>query len=146
MGMGLILYRRKTMPLIKSEEALWTREFWMFIGSFILLLSALQISISTSIPVWSPLAKWITGKDVAPPVEPVAHYNNIQIWVVMFITIISACALFLKYKNTDLKSLVKQFASVIGITLALCFIVGYSQEISGWQFVLLLFCAKLCQV
>jgi cytochrome c-type biogenesis protein CcmF len=142
MGMGLILYRRKTMPLIKSEEALWTREFWMFIGSFILLLSALQISISTSIPVWSPLAKWITGKDVAPPVEPVAHYNNIQIWVVMFITIISACALFLKYKNTDLKTLVKKFAIVIGITLALCFIVGYSQEISGWQFVLLLFCAN----
>lgn len=141
-GFGFILYRRKTMPLVKSEEALWTREFWMFIGSFILLLSALQISISTSIPVWSPLAKWITGKDVAPPVEPVAHYNNIQIWVVMFITIISAFALFLKYKNTDLKTLVKKFAIVIGITIALCFIVGYSQEISGWQFVLLLFCAN----
>jgi cytochrome c-type biogenesis protein CcmF len=141
-GFGLIIYRRKTMPLIKTEEALWTREFWMFIGSFILLLSAIQISISTSIPVWSPLAKWITGKDVAPPVEPVAHYNNIQIWVVMIITLISATALFLKYKKTDLKTLIKKFSIVISLSILVSIIVGLTQKINGWQFITLLFCAS----
>jgi cytochrome c-type biogenesis protein CcmF len=142
LGFGFIFYRRKTMPLIKSEEALWTREFWMFIGSFILLLSALQISISTSIPVWSPLAKWITGKDVAPPVDPVAHYNNIQIWVVMIITLFSASALYLKYKQTSLKAIAKKFLIIIGLSTLLSIIVGYTQNIDGWQFVALLFCAS----
>lgn len=142
LGFGLILYRSKTMPLVKSEEALWTREFWMFIGSFILFLSIIHISLVTSIPVWSPLAKWISGKEFAPPIDPVSHYNSVQIWVLWFITLISGFALFLKYKNTNLKTLVKKFAIVIGITVALSIIIGYSQEISGWQFVLLLFCAN----
>lgn len=146
LGFGFMIYRRKTMPLIKTEEGLWTREFWMFIGSFILLLSAIQISISTSIPVWSPLAKWITGKDVAPPVDPVAHYNNIQIWVIMFITVISSFALYLKYKNTSLKAFAKKFAIVMGISIVLTIILGYSQQIDGWQFIALLFCANLAIV
>lgn len=141
-GIGLIIYRRKTMPLIKTEENLWTREFWMFIGSFILLLSALQISITTSIPVWSPLAKWITGKDVAPPVDPVAHYNNIQIWVVVIITLMCASVLFLKYKNTSLQSLAKKFALITVLAIALSVLVGMTQQIDGWQFITLLFCAS----
>lgn len=139
---GLIFYRRKTMPLIKTEEGLWTREFWMFIGSFVLLLSALQISISTSIPVWSPLAKWISGKDVAPPVDPVVHYNNIQIWVAMFITLMSGMSLFLKYKNTDMRKLLTRFGIVLGLTMAATVALSFAQDISGWQFVLLLFCAN----
>lgn len=146
LGFGLIIYRRKTMPLIKTEESLWTREFWMFIGSFILLLSALQISITTSIPVWSPLAKWITGKDVAPPVDPVSHYNNIQIWVVIIITLLCASVLFLKYKHTSLRSIAKKFALITIAAIFLSVLVGMTQHIDGWQFIALLFCASFCIV
>src|SRR5690606_19584337 len=67
----------KALPRVKTEEQVNSREFWMFIGSFVLFLSAVQIIISTSIPVWAPLAKWITGREIAPPVDPVAHYNSI---------------------------------------------------------------------
>lgn len=140
-GFGFIIARRKTMPLIKSEEALWTREFWMFIGSFVLLLSALQISISTSIPVWSPLVKWISGKDVAPPVNPVAHYNNIQIWVVMFLTVLSAGSLFLKFKQTNLKTIAKKLGLIVALSLVLTALTAYFQKIDGWQFLILLFCS-----
>jgi hypothetical protein len=39
----------------KNEEALLSREFWMFIGAFIIVLSSIQIILTTSIPVWAPL-------------------------------------------------------------------------------------------
>jgi cytochrome c-type biogenesis protein CcmF len=139
-GIALLAARWKKLPRVHSEEELTSREFWMFIGSFILLLSALQITFTTSIPVWSPLAKWITGKDVAPPVNPVAHYNNIQIWVVMFISVLSAKVLYLKFKHTDVRTIISKLIIVLGIATALSFIVGYTQKIDGWQFIMLLFC------
>lgn len=138
-GFGLMFYRRKTMPLIKTEEPVWTREFWMFIGSFVLLLSALQISISTSIPVWAPLAKWISGKDIAPPVNPVAHYNNIQIWVAIILCLLSAASLFLKFKHTALNNIAKRLGIATGLSILFTVWVAYVQEIYAWQFVSLLF-------
>ncbi|MGV3638426.1 MAG: cytochrome c biogenesis protein CcsA, partial [Flavobacteriales bacterium] len=36
----------------EPEESLWSREFWLFIGSLVLLLSAVQITFSTSVPVF----------------------------------------------------------------------------------------------
>lgn len=139
-GWGLILKRKKQIPSIKEEEALWTREFWMFIGAFILLLASLQISISTSIPVWAPLAKWITGKDIAPPIDPVAHYNNIQIWVAMLIALMAGFALFLKYKKTNFTQILPRLLIVVGISALATFLIAKYKEIEGWQFVLLLFC------
>jgi cytochrome c-type biogenesis protein CcmF len=146
LGFGWIIARRKSMPLIKTEEDIWTREFWMFIGSFILFLAALQISISTSIPVWAPLAKWISGKDIAPPVDPVAHYNNIQIWVAIFITFVSAATFFLKYKKTNLNQYGKAMLKLTLISIALTLLIGYTQKITGWQFILLLFCTSFSLV
>jgi cytochrome c-type biogenesis protein CcmF len=143
-GYGLMIYRRKTLPRIKTEEALWTREFWMFIGSFVLLLAAIQISISTSIPVWSPLAKAITGKDVAPPIDPVAHYNNIQIWVAVFLTLFCGGVLYLKYKQTSLKKIARVFSIVLGTSIVLTVSTALIQDIDGWQYLLLLFSACFC--
>lgn len=139
-GFGLLFYRRKSMPQVHKEENLWTREFWMFIGSFLLLLAAIQISISTSIPVWSPLAKLFTGKDVAPPIDPVAHYNNIQIWVAMILALLSGASLFLKFKQTDLKALTKKFTIIILLSIVITILIELSLSIKGWQFITFLFC------
>lgn len=141
LGFSLISYRRKTMPMIKTEEGLWTREFWMFIGSFLLMLAAVQISISTSIPVWAPLAKWVSGKNFSTLTDPVAHYNNIQIWVVIIVTLLSSSTLFLKFKSTNLSSIGKKFALMAAVSVVLSIVVGWSQKIEGWQFMLLLFCS-----
>lgn len=99
--LSLLVYRWRSMPVVRTEEHISSREFWMFIGSFVLLLSAVQISISTSIPVWSPLAKWISGKDVAPPIDPVQHYNSIQLWVAVVVALFSGAVLFLKFRKSD---------------------------------------------
>ena len=113
----MIVIRWKSMPKVKTEEAVASREFWMFIGSFVLLLSAIQISISTSIPVWSPLAKWISGKDIAPPSDPIIHYNNIQVWVAIIIALLTAAILYLKFKKSDLKTFWRRMSFVVGISL-----------------------------
>jgi cytochrome c-type biogenesis protein CcmF len=137
-GLFLLFRRNKTLPTIREEEQLWTREFWMFIGSFLLLLASIQISISTSIPIWSPLAKKISGKDIAPPVDPVAHYNNIQIWVAIIIAFLSGFTLYLKYKQTDMGRIGRKLLLVTVVAVLLTTGIALLMHIEGWQFILLL--------
>jgi cytochrome c-type biogenesis protein CcmF len=136
---GLFVKRWKELPRVKEEEKTFTREFWMFIGSFILLLSSVQITITTSIPVWSPLAKWITGKDVAPPINPVQHYDNIQVWVAIITGLLSASVLYMRFKQTDLKVLGRRLGITASIALALSLFIGITQKIDVWQYSLMLF-------
>lgn len=138
---GLYFFRRRQMPTVKTEEATASREFWMLIGSFVLLLSALHIIIVTSIPVWAPLAKVFTGKDVAPPVKVVEHYNSIQIWAAIFIALLAAGTLFLKFKKTDIGRAYKQIGISAAIGLALTLIIGITQKIDNSSIWLLLFAA-----
>ena len=136
---ALMARRWKSMPRIKTEEAASSREFWMFIGSFVLLLSAAHIILVTSTPVWAPIGKWLTGKDPAPPVDREGHYNSIEIWPAIIIALLSAAVLFLKFKSTQMSTLWKRFAIVLGISILLTALIGYDQKISAWQYVLLLF-------
>ena len=142
----MIVIRWKSMPKVKTEEAVASREFWMFIGSFVLLLSAIQISISTSIPVWSPLAKWISGKDIAPPSDPIIHYNNIQVWVAIIIALLTAAILYLKFKKSDLKTFWRRMSFVVGISLVVSVSIGLFQKITGIQYILLLFASSFTVV
>lgn len=139
LSFGLIAYRWRSLPRVKGEEATSSREFWMFIGSFVLLLSAIQISISTSIPVWSPLAKMITGKEVAPPVDPVLHYNSIQVWVAIIVAALSASILFLRFKTSDTKVVWRRIGISAFVALVLTVIVAIVQQFNVPQYILLLF-------
>jgi cytochrome c-type biogenesis protein CcmF len=145
-SISLLVYRWKALPTVKSEEVVASREFWMFIGSFVLLLSAFQISISTSIPVWSPLAKWISGKDIAPPSDPVTHYNNIQVWVAIIITTLTATILYLRFKKSDLKLFVKRMTWILSISVVMALCIGYFQKITTFQYVILLFSSSFAIV
>jgi cytochrome c-type biogenesis protein CcmF len=138
LSLGLLIRRWKEMPRIKTEEATLSREFWMFIGSVILFLASVQIIITTSIPVWSPLAKWMTGKDFAPPIEPVTHYNNIQVWVAIIVGLLTATVMFMKYKDTDAKTLGKRLGITGLIALAMAGFIGWGQHIITWQYDIML--------
>ncbi|HTO16558.1 MAG TPA: cytochrome c biogenesis protein CcsA [Edaphocola sp.] len=101
LGIFLLVKRWKKMPHVAGEEATDSREFWMLIGSIVLLISSLQIIFMTSLPVWAPLYKMISGNDVAPPADVISYYNNIQVWFAIIIAILTASAQFLKYKKTN---------------------------------------------
>jgi cytochrome c-type biogenesis protein CcmF len=132
-----IIYVRhtKSLPQPTAEEATWSREFWMYIGSLILLISAIQITFTTSIPVWNKLF----GLKLAPPNDVMNHYNTIQIWIAILIAIGSAFVQFLKYKSTSMPQVLKillwsTIAAVIGTAL-----IAWQQHINNFQIGILLF-------
>ena len=141
LSIAMLVRRWRSMPVIKTEEETLSREFWMFIGSVILFLSSIQIIISTSIPVWSPLAKWISGKDFAPPTDPMLHYNNIQVWVAIITGILSAATLYMKFRHSDAKTMVKRLGITATIAAVMAAGIGYSQHITTWQYDIMLFAA-----
>lgn len=108
----------KYFPKEKDEEELFSREFWMFLGSLVLLLASLIITYFTSIPVLNKLFH----TEYAPPKVPV--YNT---WITPFaiaLMILISGGLFLKYKKTDKKQFLKRifysFALALVFGLACC--------------------------
>lgn len=141
LSLVLLIARWKGMPRIKTEEETLSREFWMFIGAIVLFLASVQIAITTSIPVWAPLAKWISGKDFAPPTDVMTHYNSIQVWVGIITGMLSAAVLFMKYKNTPAKTLGIKLGIIAAISGAATALIALGQDITAWQYVLMLFTA-----
>lgn len=122
----------------EPEESLWSREFWLFIGSLVLLLSAMQITFSTSVPVFNLLLEpfdkvfgWMgdkTGSEffqgladakLAPPGEAIAHYNKWQIPFAFIVTFLIAFGQYLRWKDTDVKKFRKQLAVSFFISIGL---------------------------
>jgi cytochrome c-type biogenesis protein CcmF len=136
-SIGLYINGSKVILSTNKEEETYSREFWMYIGSLVLLISAIQITFTTSIPVWNKLF----GLKLAPPADPMTHYNRIQIWISVILGVLMAITHFFKYKNTDIKKFLQSqivpIISSILITVAL----GFYQHINAWQMVLILFAA-----
>lgn len=132
-SLALLIGKWKKMPRVAGEEELNTREFWMLIGSVLLLVAGLQIIFYTSLPVWAPLYNAISGTEIAPSEDPITFYNNIQVWFAIFIAILSAAIQFLKYKRTKMDAVWKRLLSFAGISLLLTFLLVYVQEIKHVQ-------------
>ncbi|MES2134008.1 MAG: cytochrome c biogenesis protein CcsA [Bacteroidota bacterium] len=142
----------KYFPKEEEEESLYSREFWMFIGALVLMLSALIITYFTSIPVLNKLFTL----DKAPVKIP--EYNLWQVPFAIVTLILVAITQFFKYKKTDTKVFFKQFrlslllAVVFGLTctIPLYFLKDYSgaKNIEKWNLISysLLFMAGLFAV
>ncbi|MEJ7912891.1 MAG: cytochrome c biogenesis protein CcsA, partial [Chitinophagaceae bacterium] len=106
-ALALFLFRYKHIPHIVKEEEASSREFWMFIGSLVLFLSALSIIVMTSLPVFNKIAGLFAGEDTElfKPLafsEDTAHtYNRIQIYVAIILALLTAITQYLKYKATS---------------------------------------------
>jgi cytochrome c-type biogenesis protein CcmF len=119
---GLIIARAKEFPKSEKEDHLWSREFWMFIGSLILFLSAFQIEFSTSFPVINK----IFGTNLAQSAERVEYYNKWQLPMAIIIAAIIGFTQFLKYKKSDPKELLRKLALslVLSGVITIAFAVG----------------------
>ena len=102
-------------PKQKQEEDIWSREFWMFIASLILLLSALQIIFTTSLPVINLLFDTDITKVATD--ERNAFYNAWQLPFALIIALLSGIGQYLKYKKTDSKVFLKKMISPIVLAL-----------------------------
>jgi cytochrome c-type biogenesis protein CcmF len=106
----LFISRYKQIPFVAKEEETSSREFWMFVGSLILFLSALLIIGMTSIPVFNKIAALFTSeeslfKPLATGEDSAYSYNRIQIFVAIILGAFTAFGMYLKYKATGKKFL-----------------------------------------
>ena len=136
----LLIVNWKGIPRDKQEENLWSREFWMFIGALVLLMACVQIVATTSIPVTAkifgklhdilPFFKDTLAKlaNQAPPVDRIGFYNKWQIPFAILVLLILGFGLFFKFKETDMKQLLKQmtipFIATIVLSAASAFLLG----------------------
>ncbi len=129
----------KKMPRVAGEEELDTREFWMLIGSIFLLLSCIHIIGMTSMPVWAPLLKKITGTDIAPPINPVEYYNSIQVWFAVIVALLTGVIQFMKYKKTGMKTVWQKLIIITLVSLAFTIPLVWVQKIAHKQYMVFAF-------
>lgn len=122
----IFLKNYKKIPTIHKEEETYSREFWMFIGSLILFLSAVVIIAKTSVPVYNK----VFGTNIAPPVEPEFAHNQIQIFVAIVIGVLTAFTQFLKYKNTTKSIFFKKLLFPTLLSLIISFCISYCGNIN----------------
>ncbi len=110
MSAALLGWRYRSIPAPKREESLSSKEFWMFIGSLVLLFSALLITASTSLPVYNKIMQWFDpafeGSVITDP-EP--HYNKYQLWIGVFIGLLSGVAQYLRFRESNFPRHRKRF-------------------------------------
>jgi len=151
--MLIIGYRTSFKPKTSEEEALWSREFWMFIGALVLILSALHITVVTSVNVGNIFltpfeglftslyesTKWESFKRLADhqfsapgDKERFDVYHRIQVPLAFLLFMIIAIGQFLRYKNTEFKVFLRKilvsFIASIALAVGLSFIIDFSGE------------------
>jgi cytochrome c-type biogenesis protein CcmF len=137
-----VRFRGVTSP--PKEEATPSKEFWMFIGSLVLLFSGLIITASTSLPVYNKIREFFDplfqGRVIT---DPIPHYNKYQIWIAVFIGLLSGGAQYLRYREFNFSKYAPKFLSHTGIALALSGLLSYLTtlwiDVVAWQYLVLLF-------
>ncbi|MGB1040934.1 MAG: cytochrome c biogenesis protein CcsA [Flavobacteriales bacterium] len=111
----IIIASVKYFPKVKTEDNLWSREFWMFLGSFFLLLACLHIFWRNSYPVWNRLF----GDNDAGPEDILHFYNTGQGAFAVFIALFVGFGQYLRYKDTPFKHFVKQISLSLVVSVVL---------------------------
>jgi len=138
LGFLLIKAYRKDIPKPKVEEELWSREFWIFIGSMVLLAAAIHISFQTSLNVFNkllepfegvftslyestewPMAKSLADHSFAPNTDYKQSYHIVQVPLAFLFIMLIGFVQWLKYKNTDMKKFVKKISRSLIIAAVL---------------------------
>ncbi len=143
LGFGLFAIRSKSIPSPVKEEATPSREFWMFIGTLVLLFSSILITGSTSLPIYNKI------RQVFDPVfegividDANVHYNKYQLWIAVFIASLSGIAQYLRYREVNFGKYARRFATHLGIALAITAVLTYLFSLwinlHSWQYTVLL--------
>ncbi|MFN8337319.1 MAG: cytochrome c biogenesis protein CcsA [Cyclobacteriaceae bacterium] len=128
--------RWKQIPTTEKETAVWSREFWIFIGATVLCLMGFQVLIPTSIPVWNRFIEAFGGSsNLAPPADQLTYYSKFQLWFALVVGLLSGIGQFFWWKKMDRKVLLNELfvpiiasllVSVVIINIAKTYNIGYS--------------------
>ncbi len=130
----LFLKNYKYIPAIQKEENLASREFWMFIGSLLLFLSAVFIISITSLPVYNR----ILHTNLADPPDREFVYNKVLVLVIILIGLMTGFAQFLRYRDTTKKYFNQKMmwpaigAVAVSVLLAIVYPITYDSKGPGF--------------
>ena len=144
LALGLMVWRWQSIPAPAREEAVTSREFWMFVGSLVLFMSAALMTGATSLPVYNEIRQYFDPVfEGAVLTDPEDHHNRFQIWIGIFLGIISGVAHFLRWRESDFAEHWKTFAlhtfgEAAGAVI-LSWVTTLWIDAAPWQYKLLLF-------
>jgi cytochrome c-type biogenesis protein CcmF len=119
LGFGLWAVRYREIAEVKPEEAGNSREFWMFIGALVLLFSAVLITGATSLPVWNKIVRIFNPDYIgAALADPLEHHNRYQLWIAVFMGLLSGVAQWLRYGERNWAGYRKKVLLHLGIATA----------------------------
>ncbi|WP_454881721.1 heme lyase CcmF/NrfE family subunit [Sphingobacterium detergens] len=136
-----LVIKKKEMPITEKDEEIYSREFWMFIGALVLTVACAQIIASTSIPVFNK----IFGTKVAPPLEPIQHYNKWQSGFAVIVMIMTGFTQFLKYKRSDSRKFLASTVASLAVGIILTAIISYfTKTYTNLIYILITFASIFC--
>jgi len=127
LGFVLYLLRAKSVPTKPKEESLYSKEFWMFIGAIVLFFSAALITVSSSLPVYNAIMEYFDPLYIGRVIEePIPHYNKYQLWVAIFIALLSGFSVYTRFnKSSWTREYIKTLIISHGTFLALAGVFTY---------------------
>jgi cytochrome c-type biogenesis protein CcmF len=137
----LLFLRKKEFPK-KDNDDVMTREFWMLIGAIIVLISAFQVTATTSIPVFNKLF----GTDIAPPIDNINFYNTWQMPFAIVIALGIAISQYLWYGPNDVKIFLRKILIASGISILFTVLIALGDHVTGVSRIILLFSILLALV
>ncbi len=130
----LLVIRWKELPRTQKDEETYSREFWMFVGAVFLCLSCFHLVVVSSIPVWNAMF----GTKIAPPTDPVKHYNIVQASFAVVVTLLTGFTQFLKYKKTAVTKFFITTVVYLVCAALVATLVVYVTGVAKLQFVFIL--------
>ncbi len=152
-GLSIFLFIRsgKQIPSPQKEESASSREFWMFVGSLVFLLSALIVIIATCVPIWNKalLAVQELGiledqSKISPPA--IKYYNDTHVWIAILLGLLSGAVQWLRFKKSDATKFVMSILLGLSVSALLTTFTALMTEITQWQYVIMLYAAFYASV
>jgi cytochrome c-type biogenesis protein CcmF len=149
----LYLKRSPNIPKLKDEESIYSKEFWMYLGSLVLFFSAAIITFSTSIPVYNKIMDgfaMLFNTDFSAfhrtlPLDPIAHYNKNQIWVGILMGLLAGSSIYLRYLEKNWTSQRRNFLITMAVAALMAglatWISAEELGVKAYQYSLLSFAA-----
>ncbi len=135
----LVVWRWREIPKTAHELTVYSREFWLFMGSTVLCLAAFQVIFTTSIPVFRAIIESFGFvSTLSLPADQIAHYTKFQLWGAIFIALLSGTGQFFWWKKMDKASLQKSLTLPIIITLLASAVWISLQRMQDIQYIILL--------
>ncbi len=144
LGIVAFALRLRQIPAPEQEESGVSKEFWIFIGSLVLIFSAVLITVSTSLPVYNKIRQvfdpLFEGRVITDPIE---HYNKYQLWIGVFVGILSGLTQYLRFKENNWSANQRNFwIHTLGSTVVAAGLTALAAtwiDARAWQYLLLLF-------